>query len=468
MVGRFSGRDIALREVRRFENQPLHHGGALRWNVDQLFADALASLRGAGPVDSVGVDTWACDYGLLDRGGSLLGMPVHYRDRRTADVQDRVFAAIPREELYARTGIQHLQFNTVFQLVAEDPALLERTDRIAMMPDLLAYWLTGTLANEATVASSTGLADVHTRSWARDLIDRLGLPATPFAGSLVEAGTLLGPADARHELPGNPMAYAVAAHDTASAFVAAPVASPGAAIISCGTWSLVGVELGAPVLGEDARQANLSNEWGIDGTTRLLRNVMGLWLLQECRRTWAREGVRMTDVDLARLAGSASDDVAVFDPDIDVFFAPGDMPVRVAQICRATSQTPPETVDEFTRSILLSLACKYRFVLERIAEVRGTDLPDIVHVVGGGSRNALLCQLTADVIGRPVLAGPAEATAVGNILVQLRAMGAMGSLAEMRDCVRRSFIPRVHEPRPRAGVYERFLAASELGEPIHA
>jgi rhamnulokinase len=462
VVGRLDGGRVQLDVVNRFANRPVRLPDGLRWNLLALFADALDGLRlAAGQVElrGVGIDAWGVDYALLDGRGRLLGLPFHYRDRRTEGTIVRAHARVPRDELYAVTGIQTMPINTVFQLVADEgSAALDAAERIALVPDLFALWLSGEFANEATAASTTGLLDARTGIWARALIGRLGLPAAPFAGEPVEPGTRLGAVLADHGV-GDADVYAVAGHDTASAFAAAPVTSPGAAILSSGTWSLLGLELDEPILTPEARAFNLTNERGVDGTIRLLRNVMGLWLVQECRRRFG------ADYDeLHRRAEEARVDVPLFDPDGDEFLAPDDMPAQIAAACEAGGQAAPQTPGEVVRSALVSLACKYRLVLERLERVSGREV-DRVHVIGGGARNELLSRLTADVLARPVLAGPVEAAALGNVLVQARAVGELGSLADMRSVAASSADPRVFEPRdPEEGeaTYRRFLDVTGL------
>jgi rhamnulokinase len=462
VLGRLAGERVELEVVHRFANRPVHLPDGLRWNLLHLFTESLAGLARAAraaPLRGVGVDSWGVDYALLDGRSRVLGLPFHYRDRRTEGMIARAHARVAREELYAATGIQTMPINTVFQLLADEgsPALAA-AERIALVPDLFALWLCGELANESTAASTTGLLDARTGTWAREAVAALGLPAAPFAGDPVEPGTTLGPVLAQHEEVAGMPVHAVAGHDTASAFVAAPIAGERSAVLSSGTWSLLGLELDGPRLGPDAAAANLTNERGVDGTIRLLRNVMGLWLVQECRRAWGGP-----DYDeLHRLAAEAGPDVPLFDPDDDGFLAPGDMPARIADACRAAAQEPPATRGELVRSVLTSLACKYRLVLEQLERVSGRDV-DVVHVIGGGARNALLCRLTADLLGRPVLAGPVEATALGNVLVQARATGELGSLADARAVAAASARPSVFEPaadRERAdATFHRFLAA---------
>jgi rhamnulokinase len=457
VVGTLRDSRVELEVVHRFANRPVRLPDGLHWNALGLLEGILDGLRAAGRVDGVGVDAWGVDYGLVDEAGRLLGLPFHHRDARTTAMIARAFERVPRDELYAATGIQTIPINTVFQLLADEgtPALAAAA-RVLLIPDLLALWLSGEAANEVTAASTTGLLDARTGAWALEAIERLGLPARVF-GELVEPGTPLGPVLGDHDIAGAPLVRAVAGHDTASAFAAAPVDGQDSAILSSGTWSLLGLELPAPVLGHDAAAANLTNERGVDGTTRLLKNVMGLWLVQECRRAW---GTHDYD-ELHRLAAQAPDDVPLIDPDDEAFLAPGDMPARIAAHCERSGQHPPATPGETVRAILVSLACKYRLVLRSLERVSGRRVR-CVHVIGGGARNALLCQLTADVLELPVLAGPVEATALGNVLVQARGAGIVGSLAQMRALASASARPTAYEPEAdRSADYERFLAVTD-------
>lgn len=467
--GLHAGR-VELDEVHRFPNRPVRLPDGLHWDLLELLTEALHGLRAAGAIDGIGVDTWGVDYGLLDERGRLLGLPYHYRDARTVDMVERAFSLVPQAELYATTGIQTLPINTLFQLLAEQQSgALDRADRMALVPDLLAYWLSGELANERTNASTTGLLDARAGDWAHELIARLGLPDWLFS-TLVSAGTPLGPLLRHHEL-GTPTVYAVASHDTASAFAAAPLRDEHSAVLSSGTWSLLGIEIPEPVLSEAAREANLTNERGIDGTIRLLKNVMGMWLLEECRRHWAEGGQDVAYDELLRLAGGTSTDVPVFDPDDESFLAPGDMPGRIADACDQSGQAPPHDIATTVRAILLSLACKYRWVLDRLEAVSGRELQRI-HVIGGGARNSELCRLTAQVTDREVLAGPVEATALGNVLVQMRGAGEIHSLADVREVAAASASPVVYEPSgdlaPAEAVYRRFVDVTRLGAPTTA
>lgn len=447
MVGTVGVDTLTLQEMHRFPNQPVHAGGTWYWDILGLYREVLEGLRRAGPVDSIGIDSWAVDYGLLDASGALLGNPVSYRDGRTDGVMGRVLKQVPTEELYRITGIQQLPFNTLYQLMSEPTAMTSATAML-LIPDLLAYWLTGTVGTERTNASTTQLYDVGAGDWSADLAARVGIPPqilTPIRDPGEVIGVLRPDVAADVGLPASTPLVAVGSHDTASAVVAVPFA-PNAtgAYISSGTWSLVGVELDAPVLTEPARAAKFTNEIGVDGTIRFLTNVMGLWLLTELLREWVR------DADLAPLLDEASGVpplTAIVDVNDPVFLPPGGMQQRIADACIRTSQPVPATPAAFVRCMLDSLAVAYRRSLRQASTLSGQQLEG-VHVVGGGARNALLCQLTADACGLPVLAGPIEATAVGNVVVQARSLGLdLPDLGAMRALIRRTHQLRGYEPR---------------------
>ncbi|WP_408638252.1 rhamnulokinase [Nonomuraea corallina] len=428
MSAAVAGGRIRLREEHRFANRPVRVAGTLHWDVLALYQGVLDGLRKAGPAESVGVDAWAVDYGLLDGDGRLIGNPVHYRDARTARCTERV-------DPYEVTGTQFLPFNTVNQLLCER---LDRAETMLMIPDLLGYWLTGTIGAERTNASTTALYDVRGRDWAWELIDELGLPRRIFPDFAAGASPLRP--DVAEEVGYATEVVKVASHDTASAVVAVPAETDRFAYVSCGTWSLVGVELPAPVLTEESRQANFTNEAGLDGTVRYLRNVMGLWILQECLRAWGGPPLEplLAEAETARAA-------AVIDPDDPAFLPPGDMPGRIAAYCARTGQPAPEGPAQVVRCILQSLALAYQRAIADAVRLSGRPV-EVVHLVGGGSLNTLLCRLTADATGLPVVAGPVEATALGNALVQARARGLVGGLAEMRELVRRGAGVRTYRP----------------------
>lgn len=460
IVGTVLGDRVELVEVNRFPNLPVTVEGTLHWDVLGLFRGVLDGLRAAvrvnGSITSVGIDSWAVDYGLLDAGGVLLGNPVHYRDSRTDGVMDLVLAQIPAAELYAVTGIQLLPFNTVFQLVAAraSPALAAAST-LLLVPDLLTYWLTGEIGAEVTNASTTQLLDVGRGVWATDLMDALGIPSSifPVIRRPGDAAGVLLPEMLREVGQVEPLPVTVVgSHDTASAVVGVPAVGERFAYISCGTWSLVGVELAAPVQTEAAREANFTNEVGVDGTIRFLRNVMGLWLLQESIRTWNARGLPADLESLLHAAGQVPAFTAVIDPDDPVFLAPGDIPARISTACLSSGQTPPQSQAETVRCILDSLALAYRAAVDDARRLSGRAV-EVVHVVGGGSRNELLCQLTADACGLPVVAGPVEAAALGNVLVQARTAGVVsGGLGELRGLVAAGGGLRRYEPQgdPRA------------------
>ena len=457
IVGRVGAGELRLDDVHRFPNGPVELPDGLHWDILGIYREVIEGLRrahaagGTEPVASIGIDSWGVDFGLLDEAGALLGNPFHYRDGRNAGVVGPVHARIPAERLYARTGIQHMQINTVYQLAAAaaDPAFpAART--MLLVPDLLAYWLTGAPAVERTNASTTGLLDPQTGDWAWDVVDAVGIPRA-LLGPIRQPGERLGTlrtevADATG-LPATTPLTLVGSHDTASAVVAVPLEGDRAAWISCGTWGLVGVELDRPVLGEASRLENFTNELGVDGTVRYLRNVMGLWLLSESLRTWERAG---TPEDLETILGAAAalpGGGPVIDPDDPSFLPPGDMPRRILDACARTDQPLPVTRAAMVRCILDSLAAAFARAVDRASSLSGTDIA-VVHLVGGGARNRLLCQLTADACGRPVVAGPVEATAIGNVLVQARALGLVsGGLAELRALVRATQPVRRFEPR---------------------
>ena len=464
-TGRLADGAIELREIHRTPNRPVRLPDGLHWDLVRLFTDAVEALRGAGPLHGIAVDGWGVDYGLLDDDGALLGLPHHYRDERTEGMIQHAQSRVPAVDAYAITGIQTVRINTVFQLLSQtgSPAL-SGAARIAMVPDLFAYWLSGELANERTNASTTGLLDARSGEWSHELIERLGLPARPF-GALVDPGTALGTVRADREL-GAATVYAVASHDTASAFAAAPLRDEHCAILSSGTWSLLGVETQTPILDRAAYDANLTNERGIDGTTRLLKNVTGLWLEQECARTWGAD-----HGELFAAGAQATGPPALFDPDDESLIAPGDMPARIAAACERLGQPAPADRAATMRAILVSLACKYRFVLELLEHTTGRELRTI-HVVGGGAQVDALSALTADVTGREVVAGPVEATALGNMLVQARAAGELGSLADVRAVAAASSAGRTFEPSgdrdEHDSTYARFLELTGLPQAAHA
>lgn len=435
MLGEVGPGVLRMSAVARFPNEPVRLPDGLHWNVLSLYQNAVEGLRKAasdGALASAGIDAWAVDYGLV-RDQRLLGVPFHYRDEARADGVERVHAVVPHRELYQRNGLQFLPFNTVYQLAA-DPLVAEAS-RLLLIPDLLAFWLTGEMVAERTNASTTGLLDVRTGEWDYELVDKLGLPRRVF-GRLVDPGDVIGTVA---ELAVT--VTAVGSHDTASAVVGVPIQSDDAAYISCGTWGLVGVELDRPVMTEASRAANFTNEGGVDGRIRFLTNVMGLWLLSESLRSW--------DASLDELLRAASDlqPVAqVFDVQDPVFLPPGDMPVRIRQWYLDRDAAPPDSRPAYVRAIVDSLAQAFADAVDQAASLSGREVR-VVHLVGGGALNRLLCQATADRSGRVVLAGPVEATAIGNVLVQARTAGAVpADLESLRALVAETTAPVRYNP----------------------
>jgi len=455
MLGSFDGARLTLEEIHRFENGPVRIHGRLYWNAFRLFEDIKHGLarctQRAMRLDGVGVDTWGVDFGLLTRGGELLAMPRHYRDARNAPAMQRAFQTLPREEIYRRTGIQFLPFNTLYQLVAirdETPALLDAAERLLFMPDLFTYWLTGATRTERSIASTSQMLNPRTGRWDLELVDRLDLPVR-ILPSIEATGTPAGMLrdDVADEVgqTGTPVIY-TAGHDTAAAVAAVPAVGGPWAYISSGTWSLVGVELPQPLISPETLAAEFTNEAGVGGTTRFLRNVTGLWLVQECRRTWAAEGRDVSYEDLTRRAAAVPPLRACVDPDDPAFAEPGDMPARIRAKCLEAGLPEPESVGEVVRCALESLALKCAAVLATLERLIRREI-DVVHIVGGGVQNELLNQLVANATGKPVIAGPVEATAMGNLLVQALAQRRIGSLAELRRIAAESTELKRYAPR---------------------
>ncbi len=472
VLGRFDGDRLRLSELHRFPNEPVRLPDGLHWDVLRLFAEvkrglALCAEKHGRPA-SIGVNTWGVDFALLDREGTLLGNPYHYRDSRTEGMLEEAFQRVRREEIFERTGIQFMQVNALYQLLsmalARSP-LLEAAETFLTMPDLFNYWLSDRTVCEFTNATTTQCYDPRAGGWATSLLERLGIPSHFFA-EVVSPGTVLGPlvpSVAEETGLGDVPVVAPACHDTASAVAAVPASEEDWAYISSGTWSLVGVEVRQPIITPESLASNFTNEGGVAGTFRFLKNVAGLWLVQECRRAWAQQGEEYSYDELTQMAEAAPPFPAFIDPDDPSFFNPADMPRALAAYCLHSGQTPPQGRGSIVRCALESLALKCRWVLDRIEKMRGRPIR-VIHIVGGGSRSRALCQFTADASGRPVVAGPAEATATGNILVQALALGHLSSLEEGRALVRRSFELPTYEPRHSAAwdeAYARFLSVLE-------
>jgi len=475
LLGRLDGARFHLEELHRFPNGPVCVLDHLHWDALRLWSEILEGLgryaRGVrGTLQGVGVDTWGVDFALLDRAGRLLGNPYHYRDGRTNGMMARAFERVPRARLYEVTGIQFMQINTLYQLLSMvetgDPQL-EAAHTLLMMPDLLHYWLSGERVSEYTIASTSQMLDARARGWATELLGALEIP-THLLPPLVQPGTVLGELrpDVKEEtgLRGRVPVIAPGGHDTASAVAAIPDLA-GGAFISSGTWSLMGVEVPEPVLSEKALACDVTNEGGVGGTVRLLKNVAGLWLLQESRRQWAREGREYAWEELLALARGAAPFRSFVDPGAETFLSPGDMPGAIRAFCRRTGQLEPHEVGAVVRCCLESLALKYRAVLETLESLIGQPL-ETIHIVGGGSRNGLLCQFTADACNRPVRAGPAEATALGNLTLQAVARGFLPDLSAGREVVGRSGARQLFEPKGEAGweeAYARFQGLLQSG-----
>ncbi len=494
VAGLFDGSRLCLEEVHRFENGPIAVGRHLHWDLLGLWKELQNGLRAAAikyprQIVSIGVDTWGVDFALLGRGDVLLANPHHYRDSRTDGLMERAFAIVPREDIFAETGLQFMQFNTLYQLLAmrlQDSPVLEMAETFLMMPDVFHWLLTGRKANEFTNATTTQFYNPRTGTWATRLLERLGLP-TKFLGEIIPPGTELGPllpqvaadtglAGVKVTAPGT--------HDTASAVMAVPASQsshlaprderitrsvmptlPDWCYISSGTWALMGVESPQPIINDACCRLNFTNEGGVGGTIRVLKNITGLWLLQECRRVWNQRGQSLAWEELNRLSDAAAPLACLINPDDASFLAPTDMPEAIRQFCRATGQPVPDGEGTIIRCALESLALKCRQVLGWLEQLVGNRL-ETIHIVGGGAQNGRLCQATADATGRRVVAGPVEATAIGNLMMQAVAAGAIGSIAEAREVVRQSFAVEEYAPQNAAAwddAFQRFQRISPDG-----
>jgi rhamnulokinase len=453
MLGSLAGGRLSLDELHRFSNQPVQLPSGLYWDAFRLFHEIVEGLSVAGKRQlapaGIGVDTWGVDFGLLGPGGGLVDCPRHYRDERTNGIPERLFTQVPRSEVFGYTGIQIMALNSLYQLYAmrlADAPALSIAERLLFMPDLLSYWLTGVQRAEVTIASTSQFYNPKTRRFATELFERLGIPPK-ILPDLIEPGEKLGtllPHLAQSTGLGPVPVYATAAHDTASAVAAVPGQGDDWCYISSGTWSLMGVELPHPVIDDRTFSLNFTNEAGFGGRTRLLKNIAGLWLLQECRRAWIAQGETFTYQELVAMAEESGPAAGLIDP--DDFLQPSDMPARIAEWCRSHAVPPPATRGETCRLILESLAHRYHQVLQGLESIAGHKI-NTIHIVGGGSRNRLLNQLVASATGRKVVAGPVEATAAGNVLVQAIGAGEVASLDEAREVVRRSFEIEIFEPR---------------------
>jgi rhamnulokinase len=469
VVGHFDGASLRLEEIHRFPNGPVLVNGHIYWDALRLLSEVKAGIRAAVQkygkgVVSLGLDTWGVDYGLLDGQDNLLGNPFHYRDSRTDGMMEALFEVVPRKEVFEHTGIQFMQLNTLYQLYAmrqSGSPLLDMARTFLNMPDLFNFWLTGRKVSEFSIATTTQFYNPRTKTWAVEMLRRLNLP-TAMLGEIVPPGTVVGDlrADVADELVVDPVpVIAPACHDTGSAVAAVPAEGQDYAYISSGTWSLMGVEVADPVITSQSLDYNFTNEGGVCDTFRLLKNIMGLWLVQECRREWARAGQEYDYDALTQMAADAPPFGPIVDVDAHAFLAPGDMPDKIRRFCRDTGQAVPESKGAVLRCALESLALRYRWVLDKLEDMMGRSIA-VVHIIGGGMQNELLCQFASDAMQRPVVAGPIEATAMGNVLMQALALGYIGSLAEGREVVRSSFQVRTYEPvdaAPWEDAYGRYI-----------
>lgn len=455
ILGSFDGSKLNLTEMHRFPNEPVMVNNSFHWDILRLYHELKRGIlecikNGHQDIVSMGIDTWGVDFGLLDNRGNLLGNPYHYRDSRTAGMMEAAFGKVSKDEIYQTTGISFNVFNTLYQLLAmkeQNSPQLEKAETLLFTPDLLNYFLTGEKVSEYTIASTSQMLQATERDWAKEMLVKLNLP-TGILAKIVQPGTRLG--GLRKELVTEfncceMQVVSVAEHDTGSAVAAIPAENEKYAYISSGTWSLLGVESPTPLITPATAELNYTNEGGINGTYRLLKNIIGLWIYQECKRSWDKNGVSTGFAELEAMAENATPFASLIDPDHSLFYGPGNMPEKIRDFCRSTGQKVPETKGEIVRSITESLALKYRIALEGLEEILGYQLP-VIHVVGGGSQNKMLNQFTADATGKPVIAGPVEATAIGNIIAQLIAIGEIANLREARSIVKASFPVREYLP----------------------
>ena len=470
IVGSFDGEKLSLKENHRFSNDPVIVNGRMHWDILRIFHEIKQSITKTvlekDDIRSIGIDTWGVDYALLDKNGRMLANPVHYRDTRTEGIVPYIGRFFTQKDLYAVTGIQCMNFNTIFQLAADlrdDPDMVARAERMLNIPDLLNYFLTGNMANEYTILSTGALLDAKKRDFAFDMIDMLGIPRRLF-GNIVQPGTKVGkllPQVLEETGKTDAEVLNIAAHDTASAVIAVPTQEDDFLFISSGTWSLMGTELKSPMINDATAEYDFTNEGGACGTIRFLKNIMGLWLIQESRRQWRREGQEYSFAQLEAFARECKPFQSFINPDDASFATPGNLPERIREFCRRTGQHVPESVGEVVRCIYESLALKYRYTAESIKELTNLDAK-VIYVVGGGTKDGFLSQMTADATGMPVSAGPEEATAIGNLMMQMMAAGEAKDLKEARRIVAASFDRKYYEPTAERSAwdeaYARFLA----------
>ena len=454
MLGEFDGEKITISELHRFINEPVRINGRLKWDTLYLFREMKQGLFKAhanGAVDGMAIDTWGVDFGLLDKNGDLLGNSTHYRDESTDGMMDEAFKIMPRDELFNRTGLAFWQFNTLYPLLAlkkSGSPILDAADTMLMTPDLMGYFFTGCKGTEYTIASTSQLIDPFKRDWCGEIIKAFGLPEHIFT-QIEQPGTIRG--YLKDEIMGEVGCGRIplintASHDTASAVAAVPASSENFACISSGTWSIMGCELKTPLTRTEVLESGYSNEGGVNGTTRLMKNIMGLWIIQECKRDWDRKGRKYSFAEIAAMAENAAPFLAIIDVDDPEFMAPGHMPERIAEYCRRTGQAVPETDAQIARIVFEGLALAYRKAVESLERDMLGHKVDALNIVGGGSQNVLLNRFTASAMGKPVIAGPGEATVIGNLLIQAMALGEIGSQSELRQVVRNSFDTKEYMP----------------------
>ena len=470
IIGSLADGKLTLSETHRFPNGPVRLNDGLHWDVLRLWSDIKEGINKSAKIENklagLGLDTWGVDFALLDKNGTLLSNPFHHRDARTDGILDEAFKRMSRAEIFNNTGIQFMQINTLCQLLTmtlQKSPLLEVAKFFVTIPDLFNYWLSGEITNEFTNATTTQCFDPIKRTWSKVLLDAFDIPSHLFKSITdpgIQIGTLL-PSLAEETSAGAVPVLLPACHDTGSAVVAVPAQNEDFVWISSGTWSIIGVEMNQPVINEKALEYNFTNEGGVFNTWRFSKNVMGLWLVQECRREWMRKGDETSFDVLTQLAAESESFVSIIDPDFADFLHPGDMPSRIQKFCADTNQRVPQTKGEVIRVALEGVALKYRLVLQRLEELTGKHL-DPIHIIGGGTKNRLLNQFTADATGCTVITGPVEATAIGNILMQAIGMNHLGSLAEARDVVRASFKPEVYEPNSTADWDEAYARLQKV------
>lgn len=467
ILGSFNGEKLELQEIHRFPNEPVEIRGGLFWDVLRLYHEIrqsiqMCSIGGHKDIQSIGIDTWGVDFALLDEQGNLLGNPYHYRDLNTEGIMDEVFKTIPKEDLYAKTGLQHMRFNTIFQLYSmklRNLPAFNSANTMLLTPDLFNYFLTGRKAAECSIASTTELLNPRNSKWSVELINKLGIPLKLFP-EILETGSIIGPLSediVRDTGLIDAIVVATASHDTQSAIASVPAEDEDFVYISCGTWSLMGIESKVPIINEKSNSLSFTNEKGVEGTTTFLKNIMGLWLVQECKHQWDKEGEKVSFAELEKMAAEAEPFISFIDPENEIFMAAGDMPSRIRKYCSATNQAVPETKGEIMRCIYQSIALKYKMTLDMLEEISDRKF-NVIHMVGGGIKDKTLCSFTASATGIKVVAGPVEATSIGNIMVQALALGKVKDLKEIRKVVKASFATTVFEAENESAWHEAYIA----------